>query len=142
MRTLEEQIDVDVPLRTAWEQLHRIDQYPRFVDGVLSASALGRNRAHLELEVAGTHHELDAEIVDRGQGKVMGWETLDGPRLKGTFALRPLDADHTQLQIRLEYDPDTLKSQLGGPKGFAQVSAIERTVREDLEHFKQLVEER
>jgi uncharacterized membrane protein len=140
MRTLEEQIEISAPASEAWEHLHRIDEYPQFINGVMDASALGRTRAHLNVDVAGSQQEFDAEITDRGQDRVMSWQTVEGPKLSGTFALRALDEDHTQVQIRLEYDPDTVKETLGGPKGFAQVSAIERTVRADLEQFKRLVE--
>lgn len=137
---LEEQINVGVPVDTAWEHLHRIEEYPQFIDGVMQASARGRSRAHLNLEVRGTERELDADITDRGQERVMSWQTTEEPKISGTFALRSIDDGNTQVQIRLEYDPEEVKATLGGPKGFAQVSAIERTVRSDLEQFKRLVE--
>ncbi|MFI9273006.1 SRPBCC family protein [Kitasatospora sp. NPDC052896] len=141
MSTLEEQIDVAVPVQVAWEQLHRVDQYPRFVDGVLHAHAHGGHRAHLDIEVGDHEQVFETEIADRGGNQVMTWRTLNGAHLNGTFALMPLDAGSTRLQVRIEYDPDTVRSCFGGPRGFAQSDAIERTVRADLEHFRDLVEE-
>lgn len=141
MSTLEEQIDVAVPVQVAWEQLHRIDQYPRFVDGVQHAHAHGGHHAHLELEVGDHEQVFEAEITDRGSNQVMTWHTLDGADLRGTVALLPLDAGSTRVQIRVQYDPDTLRATFGGPRGFAQAGAIERSVRTDLEQFKHLVEE-
>ncbi|WP_035795408.1 SRPBCC family protein [Kitasatospora mediocidica] len=141
MSRLEEQIDVDVPIQVAWEQLHRVQDYPRFVDGVLHAHTHGGSRAHLDIEVEGTERAFETEITDRGQNQVMTWQTMDSAHLKGTFALLPLDAGSTRVQIRVEYEPDAVREAFGGPHGFAQVSAIERTVRADLEQFKQLVEE-
>ncbi|MFD0346407.1 hypothetical protein ACFQ0M_10585 [Kitasatospora aburaviensis] len=91
MSTLEEQIDVDAPVLAAWEQLHRVHDYPSFVDGVRSAHPHGRNLAHLGVEVDGVRWEVEAEITDRGRGRVMAWRTLDGPQLQGAFALLPLD---------------------------------------------------
>ncbi|MET8546611.1 SRPBCC family protein [Kitasatospora sp. NPDC004799] len=142
MRTLEEQIDIAAPVLAAWEQLHRVHEYPRFVDGVRTAQPHGRNLAHLGVEIDGTERAVDAEITDRGRGRVMAWRTLDGVRLRGAFALLPLDARHTRLQIRVEYDPDAVHQEFGGPRGFAQAGAIERAVREDLDHFRELVETR
>jgi len=142
MRTLEEQIDVTAPVGGAWEQLHRIADYPRFVAGVTHASAHGRSHARLDVEIGGEHRTVDAELTDHGRGRVMSWQTVDGPPLRGTFALRPLDDTHTQVQLRLEYDPDALSSAVGGPHGFAQNHAIEEHVRDDLAHFKDLVEHR
>jgi hypothetical protein len=40
----------------------------------------------------------------------------------------------------MEYDPQGIQDAFGGPKGMAQVHAVERTVRGDLEHFRDLVE--
>lgn len=142
MSTLEEQIDVAVPVQVAWEQLHRIDQYPRFVDGVHHAHAHGGHRARLDLEVGDHERICEAEIVDRGGNQVMTWHTLDDADLKGTVALLPLGVGSTRVQIRVEYDPDTVRTTFGGPRGgFAQAGAIERTVRSDLLQFKHLVEE-
>ncbi|MFD5438237.1 SRPBCC family protein [Kitasatospora sp. NPDC127067] len=142
MSTLEEQIDIAAPVLAAWEQLHRVHEYPRFVDGVSSAQPHGRNLAHLGVEVDGARHSVDAEITDRGRGRVMAWRTLDPLPLRGAFALLPLDARHTRLQIRVEYDPEAVRREFGGPRGFAQAGAIERAVREDLDHFRELVEAR
>ncbi|GAA2749642.1 MULTISPECIES: SRPBCC family protein [Kitasatospora] len=140
MRTLEEQIDVTTPVDRTWELLHRFADYPRFVDGVVRATPHGRNRARLDVEICGVRRAVDAEIVDHGRGRVMTWELVDGVHLRGTFALRPLDGARTQVQLRLEYDPDTLREDIGGPRGFAQSHTVEEAVRTDLEHFKEVVE--
>lgn len=142
MTSLEEQIDIDAPAPVAWEQLHRVQEYPRFVAGVRSAEPHGRNLAHLGVEIGGTERDVETEITDRGRGRVMAWRTLDEPQLRGAFALLPLDAEHTRVQVRIEYDPEALQEAFGGPHGFAQSGAIERAVRADLEHFRDLVEER
>ncbi|MEU9074596.1 SRPBCC family protein [Kitasatospora sp. NPDC004745] len=142
MNTLEEQIDVAAPVLAAWEQLHRVHEYPRFVDGVHSAHPHGRNLAHLGVAIGGAERAVDTEITDRGRGRVMSWRTLDGIPLSGAFALLPLDARRTRVQIRVEYDPAALREAIGGPGGFALAGAIERAVRGDLEHFRELVEAR
>ncbi|AUY52862.1 SRPBCC family protein [Streptomyces sp. CB01881] len=142
MSTLEEQIDIDAPVLAAWEQLHRVHDYPRFLGGVRSAHPHGRNLAHLGVEIAGTERGVETEITDHGRGRVMAWRTLDGLDLHGAFALLPLDRQHTRVQIRVEYDPEAVHEVFGGPRGFALAGAVERAVRADLELFRQLVEAR
>ncbi|MFC5666654.1 SRPBCC family protein [Kitasatospora misakiensis] len=142
MSTLEEQIDIEAPVLAAWEQLHRVHEYPRFLGGVRSAQPHGRNLAHLGVEIAGGERDVEAEITDRGRGRVMAWRTLDDPPLHGAFALRPLDRAHTRVQIRVEYNPAAVHRIFGGPGGFALAGAVERTVRSDLELFRDLVEAR
>ncbi|MEU9479635.1 SRPBCC family protein [Streptomyces sp. NPDC048191] len=139
MSTLELHVDVGVPMDTAWETLHRLENYPRFVDGVRGARPEAGGRAHLEVEAGGRAREVDAEVTDRGE-HVMEWLTTSAPELTGSFSVQPIDQNHTRIQARLEYDPDTVRDAFGGPKGFAQTNAIERLVRSDLEHFKEYVE--
>ncbi|WP_329311510.1 SRPBCC family protein [Streptomyces sp. NBC_01262] len=141
MSTLEEQIDIDVPMDVAWDSLHRTETYPRFVDGVRGARSEDGIRASLDVETGGRIRQFEAEITDRAKENVMAWQTTSGPDLAGTFSLLPIDREHTRVQARIEYDPDTVKETFGGPKGFAQATAIERLVRDDLEHFKELTEQ-
>jgi uncharacterized membrane protein len=141
MSTLEEQIDVNASADTAWEHLHRVEAYPEFIGGVRQAQAgEGGHRAHLDLDPGGRLRVCDAEITDRGRGRMMAFKTTDSSHLSGTFSLLPIDERHTRVQLRLEYDPDEVRSTFGGPRGFAQSSAIERLVHDDLQHFKGLVE--
>ncbi|MGJ5752887.1 polyketide cyclase/dehydrase/lipid transport protein [Streptomyces puniciscabiei] len=139
MSTLELHVDVDVPVDRAWETLHRVENYPRFVQGVRGARTEAGGRAHLDLEAGGRAREVEAEVTDRGE-HVMEWLTTSAPELTGSFSVQPIDQNHTRIQARLEYDPGTVRDAFGGPKGFAQTNAIERLVRSDLEHFKEYVE--
>jgi uncharacterized membrane protein len=140
MSTLEEHIDLNVPLETVWDCLHRAESYPRFLTGVREARPEGERRAHLDVDTGGRAREFEIEIADRETENVMTWQTTSGPDLAGTFSLLPIDREHTQLQARFEYDPGTIKETFGGPAGFAQAAAIERGVRGDLQQFKELVE--
>ncbi|NUL27965.1 SRPBCC family protein, partial [Streptomyces lunaelactis] len=133
MSTLEEHIDIGVPVDTAWDCLHRAETYPRFLDGVREARSEGEHRTHLDVDAGGRTQEFDVEISDRGMENVMTWQTTSGPDLAGTFSLLPIDREHTRVQARFEYDPGAVKEAFGGPQGFAQAAAIERGVRSDLE---------
>ncbi|MFJ8534206.1 SRPBCC family protein [Streptomyces sp. NPDC093591] len=140
MSTLEEHVDVGVPIDTAWESLHRVDDYPRFLAGVRDARTEAGGRAHLDVEAGGGTREFDAEVSDRAGERVLEWRTTGAPDLSGSFSLLPIDRNRTRVQARLEYDPGTVRETFGGPKGFAQANAIERLVRGDLEQFKEYVE--
>ncbi|MGW1373580.1 SRPBCC family protein [Streptomyces sp. NPDC002446] len=140
MSTLEEHIDISVPLRTAWDCLHRAETYPRFLDGVREARTEGE-LTHLDVDAGGRAQALDIEITDRDKENVIAWQTRSGPELAGTFSLLPIDGEHTRLQARFEYEPGAVTEAFGGPKGFAQAAAIERGVRSDLRQFKELVEQ-
>ncbi|WP_210588849.1 SRPBCC family protein [Streptomyces sp. GESEQ-35] len=140
MSTLEEHIDVGVPIDTAWDGLHRLENYPHFVAGVHGAYTEAGGRARLDVEAGGQTRQFAAEVSDRGDERVMEWRTTSAPELTGSFSLQPIDRNHTRVQARLEYDPDTVRETFGGPRGFAQANVIERLVRSDLEQFKEYAE--
>jgi uncharacterized membrane protein len=140
MTTLEEHVDVEVPIDTAWNGLHRTQDYPRFVAGLREARAEAGGRTHLDVDAGGRTREFDAEVSDRGGERVLEWRTTGDPRLAGSLSLQAVDRNVTRIQARVEYDPGTVRETFGGPKGFAQANAIERIVRGDLEHFKRYVE--
>ncbi|QOV37722.1 SRPBCC family protein [Streptomyces ferrugineus] len=141
MSTLEEHVDVGVPIDRAWDGLHRVENYPRFLAGVSEARAEGSGRARLDVEAGGRAREVEAEVSDRAGERVLEWRTTGDPELAGSFSLLAIDDGHTRVQARLEYDPGTVRDTFGGPKGFAQATAIERLVRGDLEQFKEYVEQ-
>ncbi len=141
MSTLEEHVDVGVAIDRAWDSLHRVEDYTRFVAGVRDARTETGGRAHLDVEAGGRTRELKAEVSDHTDERVMEWRTTGAPELKGSFSLQPIDQGHTRVQARVEYDPETVRTAFGGPRGFAQANAIERLVRSDLEQFKEYAEQ-
>lgn len=141
MSTLEEHVDVGVPIDRAWDALHRIENYPRFLAGVRGARTETGGRARLDVEAGERAREVEAEVSDRAGERVLEWRTTGDPRLAGSFSLLAVDQGNTRVQARVEYDPATVRETFGGPKGFAQANAIERLVRGDLEQFKEYVEQ-
>ena len=141
MSTLEEHVDVGVPIDRAWDSLHQVENYPRFLAGVREARAEESGRTRLGVEAGGRTREFEARVADRAGERVLEWRTTGDPELAGSFSLLPIDDDHTRVQARLEYDPGTVRETFGGPRGFAQANAIERLVRSDLEQFKEYVEQ-
>ncbi|MGW6903080.1 SRPBCC family protein [Streptomyces sp. NPDC054940] len=141
MSTLEEHVDVGVPIDRAWDDLHRVENYPQFLAGVRGARTESGGRARLDVEAGGRAREVQAEVSDRAGERVLEWRTTGDPRLAGSFSLLAIDQGNTRVQARVEYDPGTVRETFGGPKGFAQANAIERLVRGDLEQFKEYVEQ-
>jgi uncharacterized membrane protein len=140
MSRLEEQIDISAPARKVWDRLHDVESYPAFMDGVQRAFVHGSNRAHLDVQTKSAQREFEAVLADRDDDQVIAWQTEGSPALKGDLTVRSLDRDHSQVQIRMEYEPEAIHDAFGGPKGMAQIHRIESTVRGDLEQFKNLVE--
>lgn len=139
MTTHEQSIDVDVPADVAWDQLHRMESYPQFIEGLQNIEQRGQEQAHVQLKADGRGQlGCDTEIIDRRPNEQMAWRiTSGGPQLGGTIDLQALDDQHTTIQVRLEYDPQELRDMFG----LNGSNAVRTTVRNDLEKFKSLVEQ-
>jgi uncharacterized membrane protein len=140
MSRLEEQISIDAPVREVWDQVHRVEDYPLFMDGVQRAFPRDPEGAHLDIQIHGTQKGMETMLSDSPIGQEITWQTQGTPELNGTLSVRSLDDTHSLVQVRMEYEPEAIHRTFGGPKGMAQVHMIENTVRTDLGKLKALVE--
>ena len=60
MSTIEESIDVEVPLRTAYDQWTQFEEFPRFMEGVKLVKQLDATHLHWLVEIAGRAEALAA----------------------------------------------------------------------------------
>ncbi|MCH0562433.1 SRPBCC family protein [Streptomyces sp. MUM 2J] len=141
MSTLEEHADIGVRADRARDFLHRVENHPGFLTGVREAHTGGGGRARLGVTAGDRTREVDAETTDHDQGRTMEGQTTSGPGLAGSFTLQPVDARHTRLSTRLEYDPAAVRDAFGGPGGFAQAIALERPAHSGLEQCRRLLEQ-
>lgn len=140
MSRIQEHIDVNAPAQTVWDQLHRVKEYPSFMNGVQHAHTHDAGHVHLDVQTGGGEQAFEAVLSDRSDDQIMAWQTQGVPEMQGSLSVSSLDKDHSQVQVRMEYDPESICGAFGGPKGMAQVHAVEQTIRGDLKQFKKLVE--
>jgi uncharacterized membrane protein len=65
MSTIEQSVQVGVPVRTAYNQWTQFEEFPRFMEGVEKVIQLDDTRLHWVAEVGGKHKEWDAEITEQ-----------------------------------------------------------------------------
>jgi uncharacterized membrane protein len=136
MATVEKSIEVHVPISTAYDQWTQFEEFPRFMDGVVSVKQLDDSHVHWIAEVGGEREEWDAEIVEQEPDRVIAWRSTSGLRNNGRVEFVPLD-DGTRVTVELEYEPGGLKESAG-----ALLGVDGEQVEHDLERFKELVENR
>jgi uncharacterized membrane protein len=136
--TLQESIDVNAPAEAVWAQLHKMDSYPQFIDGVQSVKKRGNDQAALQVKANGHSQKCDTEIVDGRRHEQMTFRIKNTPRMGGTIELRPM-GDRTTMQVRLEYDPQEL-SDAFGLNGSGHNGAVKQSMQQNLAKFKSLVE--
>jgi uncharacterized membrane protein len=136
MATVEKSIEVDVPVSTAYDQWTQFEEFPRFMEGVVSVRQLDDKRLHWIAEVNGEREEWDAEIVRQEPDRIIEWRSTSGAMNHGRVEFVPAEAS-TRVEVAFEYDPEGAKERIGAFLGFDEAQ-----VEDDLERFKELVESR
>jgi len=136
MATTKKTIEVEVPIRTAYDQWTQFEDFPRFMDGVESVKQLDDKRLHWKATVGGKLKEWDAEIVEQRPDQVISWRSIGGAHNTGSVTFQPSDKG-TKVTLVLEYEPEGAAEKAGDALG-----VLDRQVSSDLDRFKKFIEER
>ena len=136
MATVEQSIDVNVPVRVAYDQWTQFEEFPRFMEGVKSVKQLDDTHLHWSAEIAGDEKEWDAEITEQHPGERVAWQSTSGARNAGVVTFHRLDDDHTRVTLQMDVEPEGVVETAGEALGF-----LDRRVKGDLKRFKEFVEE-
>lgn len=137
MSTIEKSIDVNVPLRTAYNQWTQFEEFPRFMEGIEEVRQIDDSHLRWRAEIAGKLKEWDAEIVDQIPDQRIAWRSVAGATNAGTVNFTPLAENQTRITVQMVYDPEGFVENVGDALGVA-----DRRVAGDLERFKEFIESR
>ncbi len=137
MATIEQSIEVDVPVRTAYNQWTQFEEFPRFMEGVDAVHQLDDTRLHWVASFGGRRHEWDAEVTEQRPDERVAWRSTDGKANAGVVTFHRIDDDTTRLMVQIDYEPEGMLESLGGAVGMD-----DRRVKGDLERFKEMIESR
>jgi uncharacterized membrane protein len=135
-RTVEESIDVGVPVSTAYNQWTQFEDFPLFMEGVDHVEQRDDTRLHWVATIAGKKNEWDAKILEQHPDRQISWISEDGKKTRGTVTFEPRGESATLVRVSMSYQADPLEA-VGSAAGLDQ-----RRVRGDLERFKELIESR
>ena len=134
-KTHEATIEVDVPIRTAYDQWTQFEEFPKFMDGVDRVTQVTDERTHWQVAVGGLHREFDAEIVEQHPDQVVAWRSLDGPTHNGEVRFEPIGQSRTRVDLRMEVEPEGIAEKAGEALG-----VVDHRIKADLERFKAFIE--
>ena len=137
METVEETIDVAVPVRTAYDQWTQFESFPEFMSGVESVTQLTDTTNHWVTKIGGVEREFDTEIIEQRPDERIAWRSTDGKSHAGLVSFTPLDAGTTRVSVRFEWAPETFSEKAG-----AALKIDEMQVKADMRKFKDFIESR
>ncbi len=137
MANVEQTIDVDVPVRVAYDQWTQFESFPQFMDGVDRVVQGDDKTLTWWVTVAGKRKEWTAEIVDQTPDKRVAWKSTQGTDNAGAVLFEPLGPTKTRITLRIDAEPEGIVERMGEAAGF-----LDRRVAGDLDRFKEFIEGR
>ncbi|MFC9433605.1 SRPBCC family protein [Nocardia sp. NPDC057030] len=135
--TLAATVDVEVPVRTAYNQWTQFESFPEFMEGVEAVRQLDDRHTHWKIHVGPVTREFDATITEQHPDERVAWKSDNGPQHAGVITFHRLDDTHTRITAQMEVDPE----------GFVETAAdvlgvLKHRVHGDMQRFKQFIESR
>jgi Polyketide cyclase / dehydrase and lipid transport len=125
MPTIEESIEVEVPVRTAYNQWTQFEEFPKFMEGIEQVHQKDDTHLHWRASIGGQTEEWDAKIVEQIPDRKVAWKATTG---KGNAGV---------VTFQMEWDAEGLAEKAGGAIGLDS-----RRVQGDLDRFKEMIESR
>src|SRR3982751_4085712 len=97
MSMIEEGIEVNVPVHTAYNQWTQFEEFPRFMEGVERVEQIDDTRLHWVAEIAGARREWDAEIVEQAPDSRIAWKAIGGAHNDGVVTFHRVDDGRTRI---------------------------------------------
>ncbi|AKJ15491.1 cyclase [Streptomyces incarnatus] len=138
MSTVKEAVEVDVPLRTAYNQWTQFERFPDFMEGVEEVRQLDDRHNHWTTKIGGVRREFDTEIVDQLPDERITWRTTSGDTTqKGSVRFQRVDDTHTRVELVMDVEPSGAAERAADMLG-----TLDRRVKGDMKRFKQYIEQR
>lgn len=137
MAHVEKQIEVEVPVRTAYNQWTQFEEFPEFMEGIQEVRQLDETRLHWTASIAGRQKEWDARITEQVPDERVAWVSESGARNDGIVEFQPVGPDRTLVSVRMDFEPEGLVENVGSALGMAG-----GRIEGDLGRFKEFIESR
>jgi uncharacterized membrane protein len=137
MSTVEQSIDIDVPVRVAYDQWTQFESFPQFMDGIEEVRQLDDTHLHWRARIGGHDVEWNAVITEQLPEERVAWRSTDGTPNAGVVTFHRLGDESSRVMVQIEHESEGVMERVGSTLG-----ADKRQVKNSLEQFKDLVEQR
>ncbi|GAC1662869.1 MAG: SRPBCC family protein [Candidatus Limnocylindrales bacterium] len=135
MSKILEAVEVDVPVRTAYDQWTQFETFPKFMDGVKSVRQLDDTTLEWVADIAGKEKRWKATITEQEPDQRIAWTSTEGAHNAGVVTFHRLADDRSRVTLQLDVDPEGPVENIGDALGLVQ-----GRVKGDMERFKSFIE--
>ena len=137
MSSIEQSVEVEVPVSTAYNQWTQFEEFPRFMEGVEEVKQLDDTSLRWVARIAGQQREWDAKITEQTPDQRIAWTNIDGPVNSGVVTFHRIDDAKSKVMLQMEYEPEGAIETAGDALGI-----VKSRVKGDLVRFKEFIENR
>jgi uncharacterized membrane protein len=137
MTKIEESIEVEVPVRAAYDQWTQFEEFPQFMEGIERVQQIDDTHLHWVAEIGGKREEWEAEITEQHPDHRVAWAATGGKGNAGVVTFHRIDDATTRIMVQLDWEPEGVTEHVGAALGMD-----DRRVQGDLKRFKELIESR
>ena len=137
MSTITEAVDVDVPIRVAYDQWTQFESFPQFMEGVQEIRQLDATHTHWVIDVAGRVREFDATITEQHPDERVAWTSTAGPTHAGVITFHRLAESKTRVTAQMDIDPEGVVENVAD-----KIGVLGHRVKADMKKFKEFIESR
>lgn len=137
MANLHKSIDIDVPVRVAYNQWTQFEEFPNFMESIDEVRQLDDKHLHWRAALSGMEKEWDTEITEQVPDRRIAWRTTAGAQNQGVVQFEALAPDRTRVTVDVEYQPEGVMEKVGDMLGM-----VSSNIEDDLENFKEFIESR
>lgn len=137
MTDVTQSVDVDVDVRTAYNQWTQFEEFPKFMEGVKRVEQLDDTHLRWDVEIAGVDRSFEAEITEQTPDQRVAWTSRSGSDQAGVVTFHALNDDQTRVTLQMNFDPEGIAEQVADKTGL-----VKMRTKGDLERFKEFIEGR
>ena len=137
MSKILEAVDVEVPVRTAYDQWTQFETFPKFMEGVKSVRQLDDTTLEWVADVAGREKRWEAKITEQEPDKRIAWTATEGAHNAGVVTFHRIGDGTSRVTLQLDVDPVGPVENVGDALGL-----VSRQVKGDMKRFKEFIEGR
>jgi uncharacterized membrane protein len=137
MSVIEKSIELNVPVRTAYNQWTQFEEFPKFMEGVKEVKQIDDKHLQWKANIAGKDEEWNAEITEQIPDERIAWTSRGGASNAGVVTFHRISDATSKMMLQLEYDPKGFVEKTGDAMGL-----VTQRVQGDLERFKTFIESR
>ena len=137
MATIEKSVEVEVPVKVAYNQWTQFEEFPKFMEGVDEIKQIDDTHMHWKATVAGQAKEWNAVITEQTPDQRIAWTCDGGTFTAGVVTFHRIDDSKSKVMLQMDYDPQGIVEEVGDKLGF-----VGRRVDGDLGRFKDFIEGR